>query len=76
MSSAALSTGPCTVTCVWDVVTVSWHVYLPLSEVATGEKLRVAPPVEIRSGEVSTAVPSTIQVTAVCGLVSTDGLRV
>ena len=47
-----------------------------MSEVARGEKLRVAPSVEIRPGEVSTAAPSTIQVTAVCGAVSTDVLRV
>ena len=47
-----------------------------MSEVARGEKLRVAPSVEIRAGEVSTATPSTIQVTAVCSVVSTDGLRV
>ena len=47
-----------------------------MSEVARGEKLRVAPPVEIRPEEVSTAAPSTIQVTAVCGAVSTDILRV
>ena len=47
-----------------------------MSEVARGEKLRVAPSLEIRPGEVSTATPSTIQVTALCDIVSTDGLRV
>ena len=47
-----------------------------MSEVAKGEKLRVAPLVEIRPREVTTAAPSTIQVTAVCVGVSTDVLRV
>ena len=47
-----------------------------MSEVARREKLRVAPLVEIRPGEVTTAAPSTIQVTAVCVGVSTDVLRV
>ena len=47
-----------------------------MSEVASGEKVIVAASVEIRAGEVSIATPSTIQVTAVCDVVSTDGLRV
>ena len=55
---------------------MSWHVYLPLSDVATGEKLRVAPAVEIRSADLSTSLPSTVQVAAMSRLVSTNGLRV
>ena len=43
---------------------------------ARGLKLRLSPEAVIRSGEVSTAVPLTLQLTAVAGLVSTDGLRV
>ena len=43
---------------------------------ARGLKLRLYPEAVIRSGEVSTAVPLVLQLTAVAGLVSTDGLRV
>ena len=51
---------------------VSVHVYLPVSEVVSGEKVRVSPSVEIRpSREASTAEPFTIQLT----VVFTDRLR-
>ena len=56
-------------------VIVSSHVYLPVSEVARGEKVRVSPSVEILSEVVSTALPLTIQVTTGCkaASISTDG---
>ena len=38
--------------------------------------MRLSPEVVIRSEDVFTAVPLTLQLTAVAGLVSTDGLRV
>ena len=38
--------------------------------------MRLSPEAAIRSKEVSTAVPLTLQLTAVAGLVSTDGFRV
>ena len=51
---------------------VSSHVYLPVSEVARGEKVRVSPSVEILSEVVSTALPLTIQVTTGCTVASTS----
>ena len=54
------------------LVIVSSHVYLPVSEVARGEKVRVSPSVEILSEVVSTALPLTIQVTTGCTAASTS----
>ena len=56
---------------------VSVHVYVPVSEVVRGEKMRLTPIVEIGpSAEVATAKPFTFQTTSVSKAVSTDGLRV
>ena len=56
---------------------VSVHVYVPVSEVVRGEKMRLTPAVEIRlSSEVATVEPFTVQTTSVSTVVSTDGLRV
>ena len=52
------------------------HVYLPVSEVVRGEKMRVPPSLEISSSEVDAAVPLTVQVTTISTSVSTDRLRV
>ena len=54
------------------------HVYLPVSEVVRGEKMRETPSLEIRppSPEVATAVPLTVQTELAVTGVSTDGLRV
>ena len=56
----------CMVTFLRSSAAVSSHVYLPVSEVVRGEKVRVSPSVEILSDVVSTALPFTIQVTTVC----------
>ena len=56
----------CMVTFLRSSATVSSHVYLPVSEVARGEKVRVSPSVEILSEVASTTLPLTIQVTTVC----------
>ena len=55
---------------------VSVHVYVPVSEVVRGEKMRLSPTVEIRpSVEVATGEPFTVQTTSVSTVVSTDELR-
>ena len=51
---------------------VSSHVYLPVSEVARGEKVMVSPSVEILSKVVSIAWSLTIQVTTGCTAASTS----
>ena len=52
---------------------VSVHVYVPVSEVVRGEKMRLTPIVEIGpSAEVTTAKPFTVQTTSVSKAVSTD----
>ena len=56
---------------------VSVYVYVPVSEVVRGEKMRLTPTVEIRpSAEVATAKPFTVQTTSVSKSVSTDEFRV
>ena len=56
----------CMVTFLRSLAAVSSHIYLPVSEVARGEKVRVSPSLEILSEVVSTALPLTIQDTTVC----------
>ena len=55
---------------------VSVHVYVPVSEVVRGEKMRLTPTVEIwPSAEVATGEPFTVHTTSVSTVVFTDGLR-
>ena len=56
---------------------VSVHVYVPVSEVVRGEKMRLTPVVDIRSSvEVATGEPFTVGFAVASMLVFTDGLRV